>query len=44
MDSKMKAFMDGVRQHNPGEDEFLQAVQEVVESIWDFYQQNPAWR
>src|SRR5690554_3427805 len=44
MDSKMKAFMDGVRQHNPGEDEFLQAVQEVVESIWDFYQQNPAWQ
>lgn len=40
----MKAFMDGVRQHNPGEDEFLQAVQEVVESIWDFYQQNPAWQ
>ncbi len=41
MDVKMKEFMDVVRMKNPGEDEFLQAVQEVVETVWDFYQENP---
>ncbi len=41
MDSKIKEFMDVVRAKNPGEDEFLQAVQEVVETVWDFYQDNP---
>ncbi|MCU4162666.1 NADP-specific glutamate dehydrogenase [Carboxylicivirga caseinilyticus] len=41
MDTKMKEFMDSVRVKNPGEDEFLQAVQEVVETVWDFYQENP---
>ncbi len=34
-------FLDSVRVKNPGEDEFLQAVEEVVDTIWDFYQQNP---
>ncbi len=40
----MKEFMDGVRVKNPGEDEFLQAVQEVVETVWDFYQENPHYK
>lgn len=40
----MKAFMDNVRMKNPGEDEFLQAVQEVVETIWEFYMQNPQYQ
>jgi glutamate dehydrogenase (NADP+) len=44
MDIKMKEFMDVVRMKNPGEDEFLQAVQEVVETVWDFYQQNPRYK
>ncbi len=44
MDAKMKEFMDGVRVKNPGEDEFLQAVQEVVETVWDFYQENPHYK
>jgi glutamate dehydrogenase (NADP+) len=44
MDTKLKAFMDNVRMKNPGEDEFLQAVQEVVETIWDFYMQNPQYQ
>ena len=37
----MKDFLDNVRLRIPGEDEFHQAVQEFVESIWDFYIQNP---
>ncbi len=44
MDTKMKAFMDTVRAKNPGEDEFLQAVQEVVETVWDFYLENPRYQ
>ncbi|TAJ12975.1 NADP-specific glutamate dehydrogenase [Marinilabiliaceae bacterium JC017] len=41
MDAKIKEFMDNLRMKNPGEDEFLQAAQEVVETVWDFYQENP---
>ncbi len=44
MDAKMKEFIDGVRMKNPGEDEFLQAVQEVVETVWDFYLENPHYQ
>lgn len=40
----MKEFMDSVRVKNPGEDEFLQAVQEVVETVWDYYQENPQYK
>ncbi len=44
MDAKIKEFMDSVRMRNPGEDEFLQAVEEVVETVWDFYQENPQYK
>ena len=44
MDTKIKEFMDGVRMRNPGEDEFLQAVEEVVETVWGFYQENPHYK
>lgn len=44
MDKKMKDFLDNVRLRTPGEDEFHQAVQEFVESIWDFYIQNPQYQ
>ena len=44
MNTKLKAFMDDVRMKNPGEEEFLQAVQEVTETIWDFYMQNPQYQ
>ena len=33
-------FMDYVILKNPGENEFHQAVKEVVGSIWDFLQDN----
>ena len=35
------AFMESVISKNPGQDEFHQAVREVVESIWDYLQNNP---
>ena len=34
-------FMDKVAAKNPGQPEFLQAVKEVVETIWDVYIDNP---
>lgn len=44
MEAKLKEFMDVVRSKNPGEDEFLQAVQEVVETVWDYYKENPRYQ
>jgi glutamate dehydrogenase (NADP+) len=41
---EMKAFIEDVKAKNQGEDEFLQAVEEVVESVWDYYQKNPRYR
>lgn len=40
----MQAFLDHVASKNPGEREYLQAVQEVVESIWDIYESNPRFK
>jgi len=37
----MKEFMQKVEARNPGQPEFLQAVQEVVETVWDVYKNNP---
>ena len=37
----MNQFLQDVRKRNPGEDEFLQAVEEVVESVWEYYQDHP---
>ena len=34
-------FMDMVKARNSGENEFHQAVHEVVESLWDFLKENP---
>jgi glutamate dehydrogenase (NADP+) len=34
-------FMAKVEARNPGEPEFIQAVSEVVESVWDVYESNP---
>lgn len=43
MNAKMQDFIDGVKKMNPGEDEFIQAVTEVVETVWDHYVQNPRY-
>ena len=41
MYSSLDQFMDSVKLRNAGEVEFHQAVHEVVESLWDFLQDNP---
>ncbi len=43
MYSTIEQFMDSVKNKNHGEEEFHQAVHEVVESLWDFLQENPAY-
>ena len=41
MYKSQKDFMNYVEGKNPGEKEFLQAVDEVVESLWDYLKENP---
>jgi glutamate dehydrogenase (NADP+) len=41
MHTNLEAFLESVRLKNPGQEEFLQAVEEVIASIWEFYIQNP---
>ena len=38
------AFMEYAINKNPGQNEFHQAVKEVVESIWDYLQENPHYQ
>jgi len=40
----MKEFMYQVEAHNPNQPEFLQAVKEVVESLWPVYESNPRYQ
>jgi len=44
MDKNVEEFMDKVKEKNPGEKEFHQAVQEVAESIMPFIQKNPKYK
>ncbi|MDP8230437.1 MAG: NADP-specific glutamate dehydrogenase [Candidatus Gorgyraea atricola] len=44
MQKKIKDFMELVVKKNPGEIEFHQAVQEVVESVMPFIEKNPKYR
>lgn len=37
------AFMDYVKKRDQGQPEFLQAVEEVVESVWDYIHDNPKY-
>ena len=37
-------FLESVKQKNPNEIEFHQAVHEVIESIWDFVNDNPQYQ
>ncbi len=39
-----KEFLDQIATRNPAQPEFLQAVQEVVESVWDVYMANPRFQ
>ncbi len=44
MKAEIIEFMESLKQRTPGEKEFHQAVQEVAESVWEFYVQNPRYR
>ena len=44
MQKKIKDFMSKVIEKNPGETEFHQAVQEVVESVMPFIEKNPKYQ
>jgi glutamate dehydrogenase (NADP+) len=39
----LSAFIEGVKRRNPGQDEFVQAVQEVAEDIFDYIQDKEAY-
>ncbi len=44
MDNKVAEFMNWVSSRNPGEKEFLQAVQEVAETLIPFIEENPKYK
>ncbi|WP_107823467.1 NADP-specific glutamate dehydrogenase [Mangrovibacterium marinum] len=44
MRTDINEFMEALKAKTPGETEFHQAVQEVVETIWDVYQKNPRYQ
>jgi len=44
MKTEIIEFMENLKLKTPGEKEFHQAVHEVIESVWDFYQANPRYR
>ena len=41
--STAEEFIDYVKKRNPNQDEFHQAVEEVVHSVWDFTQEHPVY-
>ena len=44
MKAEIKEFMDALKARTVGESEFHQAVQEVIETVWDTYQANPKYK
>ena len=43
MYNSIEQFMESLTSKNPEQVEFHQAVKEVIESIWDFLQDNPQY-
>ncbi|MBX9873140.1 MAG: NADP-specific glutamate dehydrogenase [Burkholderiaceae bacterium] len=41
--ASLHAFLERVTQHNAGQPEYLQAVTEVMESLWPYIEQNPKY-
>ena len=39
----MQEFLNNIKAKNPNQPEFMQAVEEVVETIWDVYESNPKY-
>jgi len=44
VETKVKKFMEKVIEKNPGEKEFHQAVEEVVDSLMPFLGKNPRYQ
>ncbi len=44
MKADIKEFIENLEHRTPGENDFHQAVEEVVKSVWDFYQKNPRYK
>jgi len=44
MAKNIQEFMEYIKAKNPAEPEFHQAVEEVVESLWDFIETNPRYK
>src|SRR5690554_3264813 len=43
MNANIQSFLEKLENRTPGEREFHQAVDEVMASVWEFYQQNPRY-
>lgn len=44
MNANINEFIVSLEKRTPGEKEFHQAVEEVIGSVWDFYQKNPKYQ
>ena len=44
MRREIKEFMEALKAKTVGEAEFHQAVEEVIETVWDTYQANPKYK
>ncbi|MBP7075428.1 MAG: NADP-specific glutamate dehydrogenase [Bacteroidales bacterium] len=44
MEAQVKLFMEKVKAQNPGQPEFIQAVQEVAEKLIPFIEENPKYK
>ncbi|MDR0218909.1 MAG: NADP-specific glutamate dehydrogenase [Enterobacteriaceae bacterium] len=42
--SSLVAFLESIQSHNPHQVEYLQAVKEVMASLWPFLERNPQYR
>ncbi|RIJ49085.1 NADP-specific glutamate dehydrogenase [Maribellus luteus] len=44
MRADINEFIENLTRRTPGENEFHQAVEEVIGSVWDFYEKNPRYQ
>ncbi len=44
MKADINEFIANLEKRTPGEREFHQAVEEVIESVWDYYEKHPRYR
>lgn len=44
MRADINEFIQNLTRRTPGENEFHQAVEEVIGSVWDFYEKNPRYQ